>query len=109
MDDGAHATLPAPELLEAEDGFLDWEYAGPLTVRVPAYPGMRANDVVTVHWATGLGRHDESVRVTGVWAGGALAIRLPNRCLSSSANRISYSVARFTGGTETSRTLIVNR
>ncbi|WP_199553051.1 hypothetical protein [Streptomyces sp. N35] len=100
--------LPAPTVLEAEDGFIDWEYTGPLTVRVAAYPSMAANDVVTVHWESRAGRHDEPVRVSGAWVGAALSARVPNRCLSSGSNKVSYTVERFAGGVESSRTLLVN-
>ncbi|MFI6941924.1 hypothetical protein ACIBI4_21845 [Streptomyces sp. NPDC050418] len=90
--------LPAPTVLEAPDGFLDWEYTAPLTVRVPPYPGMRANDVVTVHWEARGTRYEEPVRVWGTDAGIPLIVRVPNPWLSSASNRVSYSVEPFDGG-----------
>lgn len=100
--------LPAPSVAEALDGFIDSEYLKPLTVRVGAYAGMAANDIVTIHWETRGKRHDEPVRITAAWVGAALSISIPNRCLSSSNNRVSYSVQRFAGGTAASETLILN-
>ncbi|MDG4859871.1 hypothetical protein P8605_17215 [Streptomyces sp. T-3] len=61
-----------------------------------AAPGMAADDVVSVDWEDHDGRHDEPVRVSTPWVGAFWSIRVPNRCLSSSSNRISYSVTRFT-------------
>jgi hypothetical protein len=100
--------LPAPEVDEAEGGFLDYEETFSATVRIAAYPGMAANDVVTVRWETFGEHHEEPLRIAGVWVGAVVSVRIPNRCISSSRTVVRYEVERFAGGTAVSEPLILN-
>jgi hypothetical protein len=93
---------------EAEYGFLDYEETLSATVRISAYPGMAANDVVTVHWDTFGGHHEEPLRIAGACVGAAMSVRIPNRCISSSRTVVRYAVERFAGGTAVSEPLILN-
>jgi hypothetical protein len=100
--------LPAPEVDEAEGGFLDYEETFSVTVRIAAYAGMAANDVVTVHWETFGEHHQELRRIAGVWVGAAVSVRIPDRCISSSRTVVHYEVERFAGGRAVSESLILN-
>lgn len=111
FDQQAHTTpgrLPAPEVDEAESGFLDYEETFSATVRIAPYPGMAANDVITVHWEIFREHHKERLRIAGAWVGAAVSVRIPNRCISSSRTVVRYEVERFAGDTAASESLVLN-
>ncbi|MEU3601640.1 hypothetical protein ABZ714_23400 [Streptomyces sp. NPDC006798] len=93
---------------EAPDGFYDDEEIFRLTVSIAPYPGMAANDVVTVHWAAFGTLHREPVRIRGPWVGGAFGVRIAKPYLSSSATRVHYEVEYAAGGTAVSEPLMLN-
>ncbi|MFE0424489.1 hypothetical protein [Streptomyces sp. NPDC058953] len=103
-----HSPLPAPFVPEAPDGCYDYEETFRLTVRIPPYPGMAANDVVTVHWRTWDALHKEPLRVHGSWVGGAVVVPIGNARISASATRVHYEVAYAAGGTAVSEPLVLN-
>ncbi|TGB10310.1 hypothetical protein [Streptomyces sp. MZ04] len=101
--------LPAPPTVdEAVDGYLDMDFVGPATVRVGAYPGMAANDVVTVHWVTWSHRWESQLRIPGSRVGGAVTVLIPNLYVTGSATWVSYAVDRFGGGGARSGVLALN-
>ncbi|MFE3200305.1 hypothetical protein [Embleya sp. NPDC059237] len=89
--------LALPFVDEAEDGELDPNQA-PLgaTVRVPAYAGMAAGDVVTVRWeGSDGGVFEESAPVPGKGVGHPMVFRIPACELLphiGSRIRLSYDV-----------------
>ncbi|AZK95341.1 MULTISPECIES: hypothetical protein [Streptomyces] len=102
------ALLPAPCVPEAPDGFYDDEDTRALTVRIAPYPGMAANDVVTVHWRTRDGLHREPLRVPGHRVGAAVTVRMAGPYLSSATTLVHYEVEYVTGGTAVSEPLTLN-
>ncbi|MEW1550298.1 hypothetical protein [Streptomyces tsukubensis] len=102
------ALLPAPCVPEAPDGFYDDEDTRALTVRIAPYPGMAANDVVTVHWRTWDGLHKEPLRVPGHRVGAAVTVRMAGPYLSSATTTVHYEVEYFAGGTAISEALTLN-
>ncbi|OPC78022.1 hypothetical protein B4N89_38045 [Embleya scabrispora] len=89
--------LALPFVDEAEDGELDPNQV-PLgaTVRVPAYAGMAAGDVVTVRWEGSDGAvFEESAPVPGKGVGHPVVFRIPACELLphiGSVIRLSYDV-----------------
>ncbi|MFJ8230069.1 hypothetical protein ACIQ9E_08935 [Streptomyces sp. NPDC094448] len=100
--------LPAPRVPEAPDGFYDYEDTRSLTVHIAPYPGMAANDVVTVHWRTPDGLHKEPLRVPGHRVGAAVTVGIAGPHLSSATTAVHYEVEYFAGGTAVSERLTLN-
>ncbi|MEV8020369.1 hypothetical protein AB0O76_29325 [Streptomyces sp. NPDC086554] len=100
--------LAPPSVDEAVDGYLETDFVGPATVRVGAYPGMAANDVVTVRWVTWSHRWESRLRIAGSWVGAAVSVRIPHLYVTGSATWVSYAVDRFDGGGAQSGVLGLN-
>jgi hypothetical protein len=100
--------LSRPTVDEAADGYLEMDFTGPATVRIGPYPGMAANDVVTVRWALWDERWESRLRVTGAQVGRAVTVLIPNLYVTMSATWASYAIDRVGGGTEESEVLALN-
>lgn len=100
--------LAPPSVDEAVDGYLEMDFVGPATVRVGAYPGMAANDVVTVRWVTWSHRWESRLRIAGAWVGAAVSVRIPHLYVTGSATWVTYAVERFDGGSARSGVLALN-
>jgi hypothetical protein len=100
--------LSPPTVDEAVDGYLELDFTGPATVRIGPYPGMAANDVVTVRWALWDERWESRLRIPGTQVGRAVTVLIPSLYVTRSATRVSYAIDRFGGGTSESEVLALN-
>ncbi|WP_160286280.1 hypothetical protein [Pseudomonas knackmussii] len=102
----AAATLPAPTVLEAENGALSPDVLQ-ATVEIAAYTGMAEGDRVDLFWRGNVtGEFTDWLPVSSTTVGHALTLTISseNIAINSSAE-VSYSVTYGTGGTESSAVL----
>jgi hypothetical protein len=107
-EDVMTALLSPPTVDEAVDGYIELDFTGPATVRIGPYPGMAANDVVTVQWVVWTERWKSQLRIRGAQVGRAVTVLIPNLYVTRSATWVSYAIDRFGGGTEESGVLALN-
>ncbi|MFE9440739.1 hypothetical protein ACFYO2_17345 [Streptomyces sp. NPDC006602] len=100
--------LPPPTVDEAIDGYLESDFTGPATVRIGPYPGMAANDVVTVRWVLWDDRWESRLRIPGAQVSWAVTVLIPNLYVSRSATWVSYAIDGFGGGTSESEVLALS-
>ncbi|MFI6289164.1 hypothetical protein ACIBCM_31205 [Streptomyces sp. NPDC051018] len=105
--------LPAPIVDEVVGSSLDIDPDGtaPVTVRVPPYPGMAANDVITVCWQVMHDRREVALRVPGAAVGRSMVFRIHHASLTSVLPvEVSYTVEWAGGPADAgvSRTLVLN-
>jgi len=103
---GTPALLPAPTVDEAVNGELSAGLAS-ATVRVPAYVGMAAGDLVTITWTGDVtGKLSVSIPVSSTTAGGDITFRVPAAGIRDNASvEVSYVVDTVAGRRYQSDTL----
>ncbi|WP_160286283.1 RCC1 domain-containing protein [Pseudomonas knackmussii] len=102
----AAATLPAPTVLEAENGALSPDVLQ-ATVEIAPYMGMAVGDRVDLFWRGNVsGEFTDWVPVSSATVGHALNFTVyPENIASNNSAEVSYSVTRAAGGTEFSAVL----
>ncbi|WP_160286292.1 Kelch repeat-containing protein [Pseudomonas knackmussii] len=100
--------LPAPTIDQAVDDLLDpADVPNGATVRIAAAANLEAGDMVTVHWigTSGAGSIDIDHPVSGGQVGKDITVVVPLAVVQANAGnsiQLSYDIARFSGGIETS-------